>query len=272
MIRHKLKGFVPPRFLKRNAFRYLYSFALVADATLEAVLQGMGARLPGYGTETADGRIARDRGIRRGFAETHVSFAARVIDWLTAHRKQGSAWELMRQVQGYCGPVKPRIRHVWVNEIREPSIAVWRTLNSDGTIEQVIAEASNFAFDGLESVLGSRAWLIIYATPPNEPWISDGTWDDTAALTWDEDLNVNGTWGSTALRSHVEGIWDIIREWRSAATVYPHVIISFDDTLFDPLAANPPNPDASWIYDGKVDAGAMVAARAGDAIYWDQVA
>lgn len=270
MIRHKLKGFVPPRFLKRNGFRYLYTFALVADATVEAALQGMGARFPGYGTETADGRIARDRGIRRGFAETHASFVVRVIDWLSAHRKQGSAWELMRQVQGYCGPAKPRIRHVWVSDAGD--LAVWRTLNTDGTIDQVITTPRNWGFDGLEGSLPSRAWLIIYSTPPEEPWVSDGTWDDTATDTWDEDAGASGTWGSSALRSHIEGVWDIIREWRSAATVYPHVIVSFDDTLFDPAGAVPPNPDSTWLYDGTVVAGAMVAARAGDAIYWDQVA
>lgn len=265
MIREQLAYFLPPRFLRKHAFRYLYTFALVTDATLESALQGMSARIPGLGTDTALPRISRDRGIRRGFAEWAADFSARVVTWLTDHKKQGSAFELMRQVQGYLHPLNPRIRLV----ISKPSldVSLWRTRNSDGTLETFVSEPLNWDWDGDDDILWARAWLIIYSTPPNEVWTDDGTWDDTATRTWAEDEAV-GTWGSTATLEQIQGVRDIVRDWKGAHSLYPEILVCFDDALFDPTDANPPNPDGNWRYYSKIVGGVSVLARAEDTVFW----
>jgi hypothetical protein len=267
MIREKLIEFVPPRFYAKNIFRWLYCHALIADAALELILQAAIVRFPGIGTETALSRMARDRGIRQGFAETSESFAERLLDWLDAHKRAGSAFEVMRQVQGYLGPKKPRIRHVITKGPPYP-VSVWRTLNTDGTTETAI-KAVNFDWDGLDTdnTYTSRAWLIIYSVSPENPWDTDGDWDSTAASTWDEDELI-GTWGSTATQAQIQGVRDIIRDWKGAQSLYQEVIISFDATNFDPEDAAPPNPDGTWAHYGTNDAGTEVPARDLNSVFW----
>src|SRR5678815_1054998 len=189
--------------------------------------------------------------------------------------KQGNAFELMRQVQGYCNPAKPMIRHVIVKGPPD-NVCVWRTLSTDGTTSKVIT-GLNFDWDGgdIDNTYTSRAWLIIYSTG-GDPWSPDGTWDDAAPYTWDEDVTGIGnpnpapifTWGSTALLEHVQGVQTIVREWKGAQTLYPEILVSFDDTLFDPTDTSPPNPDGNWRYYSKNVAGTQVAARDLGAVYW----
>jgi len=265
MIRETLSSWLPKRFLTSRGFRYLYSFALVADATIEAALQGMAARLPGFGTPTALPRIGRDRGIKRGFAESDAHYATRLINFLAAQKKRGSAFELMRQVQGYLSPASPAIR--WVITKANLGVSVWRTLYADGTTSTQITSPVNFNWDGRDATLATRAWLIIYSTSPNNVWDQDGTWDDTATLTWDEDAAI-GTWGSTATLEQIQGVRDIIRDWKGAQTLYSEILICFDDAAFDPGTSSPPNPDGLWRYYHKVDAGVAVMARNEDTVYW----
>lgn len=267
MIREQLTTFVPRRYQQRNGYRLLYSWALVADAAIEIALQGMAARHPGFGTETALSRISRDRGIRRGFLESATDFAARVVTWLDDHKKQGNAFELMRQIRGYIGPKTPRIRHVWTNGAL--GVSVWKTLESDGTVTKEI-RALNWDWDGkdVDETYQTRAWLIIYSTPPNDVWTDDETWDDTAFRTWDEDEATVNTWGSTATAEQIQGVRDIIADWKSAATLVPEILICFNDALFDPSDGAPPNPEGLWAKYSKTVGGVAVLARADETVYW----
>jgi len=261
MIREQITGFVPPRFLKTQAYRYLYSFGLVADAVVEQALQAMYARLPGIGTETADRLIAKDRGIRRGFAETHDNYVARVVQWLDSHKRRGSARELLRQLQGYTGA--EQIRHVFVTQ----DVAVWRTIDQAGDITTVYTAPPNFNWDNNPDGLVARAWVIIYVNAAL-PWDRDGTWGDGS--TWGDEGSTK-TWGSTATVEQVKGVRDIVRGWKSATALYPSVIVCFDGSLFPPGGSPPLTPDGTWGQHSKLSGGVQVAARDDGAIYWDAV-
>lgn len=275
MIREKLAEFTPPWLQGFHAFRYLYTMALVADATIEQALQAISARFPGYGTETALDRIARDRKIHRGPFESNEHFAARLALWLDdqeGHRVRGNAEAMLRQVQGWCGPYTPRVRLIIPN--KAVGFVAWWTLETDGTLtKQVLANpTAEFDWDGATG-LDSRAWLVIYNTAPNQLWADDGVWVEGATSElWEEETIY--TWGSQAADAHVRSLVDLVRDWKSAASFYVEILVAFDDALFDPLDGAPPNPDGTWGYYGvtpggpSYNIGDMVAARSNDAVYW----
>jgi hypothetical protein len=248
-IRHRMTEFLPPWLLRYHAFRYLYAHALIADAAIEAAAQAVLARFPGIGTPTALPRIARDRKIRRGYAETDEAFSDRSLTWRDDHKTKGNPYTLMRQVRGYLSPLRPRMRVVNSN-------GDWFTLNTDGTTARHTTYPSpNWDWDG-NAALGRRVWLIIYSTGAEAPWTRDGTWGD--GETWGDPPD--STWGSTATPAQVRAIRDIVREFRSAVARYESIVIAFDDDVFSPTGTVPPNPDGSW---------ELFQNRSADAIFWD---
>lgn len=59
------------------------------------------ARFPNATDEAALSRIGAERRIRRGLGESAVTYAARIIPWLDAHRTRGSAYALLGQLDAY---------------------------------------------------------------------------------------------------------------------------------------------------------------------------
>lgn len=267
MIREQLLNVTPPWMQRRNFFRYLYTFALVADATLETALQGMAARLPGFGTPTALDRIGRDRVIRRGFAETDESFAERVTHWLDpdgGHPVRGNGPALLKAVQAFLGPKKPRCRLVVPHA---GSRTTWITLDTDGTVTKEQITPENWTWDPYTAALQTRAWLVIYSTGAEAPWVTDGVWVEGATSELWEEETVN-TWGSDATLSMIAGVKQVVKDWKAAESLYVEICVSFDDDLFDPADGIPPNPDEDWEFYSHNVAGEQVASRANGAVYW----
>src|SRR6187455_2560539 len=74
--------------------KVLLSLAVIKDAWLESLRQGLNARFPSRGPETALALIGRDHGIVRGRDETAAHYAERLIAWRypRGHRVRGSAY------------------------------------------------------------------------------------------------------------------------------------------------------------------------------------
>ncbi len=248
-----------PRGLKDKAFRILYGIALIVDAAIQSAIEAVEARLPGIGTFTALYLIGRDRRIKRGRAETDAAFAERLKRWRYDWQRAGNPYAIMRQLQGYVYPKKPRMRIV--NEQ-----GTWYTLNTDGTVSR-IALGGNWDWDTQDEILKSRFWIIIYSTGAEAPWSRDGTWNDGEV--WGTNAT---TWGSTATADQVADIRSIVSDFKSATGLCQNIIICFDNGSFDPEGISPPNPDGLWGNWSKNVGGVQVASRDPDAIYWDGVA
>ncbi len=262
-LRAALQKWVPPwlsaRPLLDRGFKYLYSFALVIDAAVQAAIWAVEARLPGIGTFTALFYLGRDRRIRRGRAESNEAYVERLKRWREDWRRAGNPYTLMRQLQGYLYPKSPRMRIVNTQ-------GTWYTLNTDGTIERHGLEG-NWDWDG-DSDLWARFWVIIYSDSVEAPWTRDGTWGDGEL--WGEPTT--DTWGSTATLEQLADMRDILDLFKSATGVCKNIIICFDDDAFDPTDTAPPLPDGTWGNWSTGGSGARVRSRDSSAIYCDGVA
>lgn len=240
-----------------NAFKYFYACAMLCDLGIEYCYQGLQAQYPTVATPTALPYIGRDRVLPRGILESDESYALRLQRWRTYWRGAGKAYSLMRQIQAFLTPSKPRIRIV--NES-----GTWRTLNPDGTTEVVETYgAVNWDWDSQD--LPSRFWIIIYSDAG--PWNPDGTWGD--GKKW----NDGRTWGTTAVFEQIDALRAIVREFKSAGDLCQNIIVAFDPTSFNPLAApgSPGMPDGTWGHWSKVSGGVHVPARLATARYFDGV-
>jgi hypothetical protein len=261
---------ITPPWLRPNTtkptrgFRVLYAIGMIADGMVEAATQALQARMPGEGTPTALPYLARDRRIRRGWAETDAAFAVRLTGYRRDWRVAGNPFALMRQVQGYLSPLPARMAVVNTH-------GTWYTLEADGVTWSVDRAQGNWDWDsttGGDPAMWARFWLIIYS-PAGVPFDRDGTWDDGEV--WGD--ATDSTWGSNATPTQVADIRQIVKTWKSAHEICANIVIVFDDNddAFEPAGAAPPNPDGTWGNDSINDAGTQVPARSADAIYWDGV-
>jgi hypothetical protein len=232
---------------------------------MQFVQDGLAARFPGYGTDSALPYHSLDRKMFRGFDEPPAIFAGRLLGWLDFHKLRGNPFTIMEQVQAYLTvnfdavPVKPRIRIV-------NNRGTWYTLNEDGTRETV-KDAGNWDWDGNTS-LKSRFWLIIY--PSADLWTLTPAWGAVGGPAWGDN---NLSWGSTATAQQVKSVREIIEECRSATAKCSHVIIAFDSDSFDP--SDPPGaagmPDGTWGHWSVNVGGVQVPSRLRTALYWDGI-
>ncbi len=253
-IRDVARRFFPPWMLDRvaaglvNGWKYIYSFVVMGDLLLEFALEGVRAKLPGYCPAEALPLIGRDRRIRRGLAETDDSYAERLIGWLAAWRRAGSAYAILDQLAAYIG-VAGTLRIVNAN-------GTWWTRNPDGTRERhVTLPTKNWDWDA-HPELWARFWVVLYAD--DYGWTRDGTWGDGAV--WGDD---SYGWGLANLPwQEVADMRGIISEWKSAAAVCKNLIISFDAAYPDPTdSPGAPMPEGSWGSYYKISGGVAVPSR-----------
>lgn len=237
--------------------RALYSIATLIDSRIDRMRAAIEARFPGHGApEDALGHIGRDRQILRGPSESSEAYAVRLVRALDDWRLAGTAWAMMEQLRAFCTPHQVRIR-IFNNH------GTCRTIDRDGTRSR--RRGTNWDWDGTPAAW-SRFWVLIYMTDtsPRLPWDRGNPWG-TPGDTW----GMPGrTWGSTATRNDVDGILQIVRDWKPAGTRCPYVLIVFNDAAFDPADTAPPLPDGTWRYWSKNVGGVQVPARSADAIYW----
>lgn len=254
-VRDVARVFFPPEMRDRllagliNGWKYIYSFLVMGDLLVQFAIEGVKAKFPGYCPSEALPLIGRDRRIRRGLAETDESYAARLIGWLAAWRRAGSAYAILDQLAAHLGTPAGTIRLVNAN-------GTWWTRNPDGTRERhVTLPTKNWDWDG-HSELWARFWVVLYAD--DYGWTRDGTWGDGS--TWGDD---GMGWGLSNLPWQVvTDLRGTISEWKSAAAVCKNLLISFDPAYPDPAdPAGAPYPEGSWGSPYKIVAGVAVRSR-----------
>jgi hypothetical protein len=250
----------PPRLQTPRAARIVYSMVgLPLDEIIEACDQATKARFPELAPDDALPHIGRDRVIRRGPLEPSLSYRTRLLLWLEAWKGAGVGRALLDQIAGYLTPQKTRIR-IWTQT------GLIYTREASGVFSMTRVAAGVWDWDGLTS-LWSRFWLIIDSID-GVPWSRDGTWNDGER--WGD--TSKGTWGSTATFDEVQSIRAIVDDWKPAASVCEHIIVSFDVDAFNLAFFSSFPTDGTWGHWGKYVGGVKRAARDSRAIYWRGVA
>lgn len=139
-----------------EAVRLGYVLGLMIDASLDAVLQSMRHRLPGYISldPLALQLLGRDRGLITGGLETTESYAVRLRSWLEAHRHRGSSRELLRQLRAIHGA-----EQIAVQVIARSGLRISMLENGEYARDEVVGWSPDDAPDHW-----ARVWVIIGRT------------------------------------------------------------------------------------------------------------
>lgn len=242
--------------------RVLYSIGLLLDGFVERVRLGLIARWPEYDPPAdALAAMGRDRVIVRGVNEDASAYGTRLIPWLDAHKKRGTAFELIRQIRAYLGG------GIMVRTVDERGN--WYTIDADGAQSYMLAQG-NWDWDGSAApTQRGRFWVIIYPPDSASAVVKPGPeWGDPSL--WGGAWGAAGyTWGTNATPDIVASVRAIVREWKPAGTTCSHIIVAFDPASFEP--SDPPGaplPDGTWGTNSKVSGGTYVPARLTTARYW----
>lgn len=219
-----------PWLQKTWLLRLLYAFAYHCDILAQCMVDGVKSRYPELAPSDALPVLGRERGVRRGFAETDAQYAARLVAWLKTRRIRGSPYALMDQLAGYLTGYPCMIRVVNRG-------GCWYTRNADGTREYYRAVPSNWG-------LGQRSDYFVIVYIDAGPWLLQGEWD-APGFTWGM---ANMTWGTTATSEQIATMKAIIRDENPPHAKCRGLIFATDPTSFEPTGSGAGYPDATWIY------------------------
>lgn len=253
----------------------LWSLGLLMDAWMERLEQGLHARFPSHAPSDALAFIGRDRRIVRGIDESAGSYVGRLLRWLDAWRRAGSAASVLGQLWGYFNTYRVRMRTVASNATR----AVWHTLTENQStsgdpadlVTKSVQTPSDWNWDGLTAYF-ARFYTIIYpASVSPAPFALRGTFDNVDALnrTWDEWESLGQMFDTTATASQVAGIQAIANGWKGEHNVSHWMLITFDNTKFQPGVVSG-KPDGTWGNWSKDSGGVRVSSRpTADVSFWN---
>jgi hypothetical protein len=220
--------------------RYQFLFGAAHDHYVQYVWDGVTQRFPTYAEQNSRLQLSKDRRIPLFQTEPIESQRARLRGWRSAHREAGLDTGVIAQSQPFWLPAVPKMRIVAGNS----EVAMWTTLNPDGTLEfnrrDATSGGSNWNWDSAYPFKGEpttihRWWLIVYAPPsviPNPPVVPQ-----TAGLSA----------GSSLLVQQALDVFSLANGWRRQGSALWGWILSFDETLFDPLGGpGPGHPDGTW--------------------------
>lgn len=238
-----------------------YSLDLLKDGFIQRAYLGMLARLPENGPngETAPHdaltAMGRDRGRIQGISETDADYAVRLKGWLAAWKTAGNPYTLMRELASY---LEPGFSFRTVD-----ARGNWYSRAADGT-ETTLLQQGNWNWDGDHPERWSRFWVVIY---PNGVWeVEPLTWGDPSDTPWGSDLATDMLGLTVVTQEQVTKVKAIVRDWKPAGTRCVNIIVSPDETSFEPAT---PEPDGNWGSWGFYDAlsGIRIPGRLDTARY-----
>ena len=262
--------------------RYIYSQAVLVDATAARVEEGSRSKMPGKCDPSCLQYIGRDRSVVRGPAESDASYAGRnntaIYDWHFAGIAGGS----LQAVLGYLSPAAPMARVVFSTTHTAQNITQWYTL-ADGAERGAAPDPFTWFYGSAPAYFSAWQWdqidnrrrffLILYINATGTPWATKcGKYGDGSKYGDGQGYGVVGL-------SPAQGrtLLSIIKDWKAGHGRCECVVISFDSTLFDPFyegdlpGANSKLPDGNWGKYGKDVSGHYTRARAANARYLGSV-
>lgn len=166
-----IERIVPWWFRKRpeleRAFKLLWASALTGDMLVHALLEGIEAAWPGYGTPTALSEIGATRGIVRGLSDTVEEYATRLRAWREAYARIGSDEAIARSLHDYFLG-RPMVRVV-------DRHGQWTEINSAGDLRTFTApwDWDSISHPTASATRPTDIWVVVYgaAYPKYASWV-----------------------------------------------------------------------------------------------------
>lgn len=214
-----------PGWLRRHwGARFAYIPAILADAVLEAVRQGVRARFPSVAPEDALIYLAEDRLLEPGLEEDPETLRRRILDVWKAWEWGGTERGLLSQLRAWLPSANWRViaNREWSvpPEGREAS-PNWDPGHGRPGDPDYRPPRGKCAIRGEE--WWSRMWVLLQHPHPWAPWY----YGDEGAR-----FGEGKTYGSTALRAHVEAVGRIVRLWKAGHEYVPAVIVNLDTVIY----------------------------------------
>jgi len=250
-----------------NGSRVGYSMAILWDVIWAGAQYAAEVGNPSIAPWDALQWAGVDRQIVQGYQESAASYQARLVQWLDRWPYSGRPAGIMLALLGWVMPagltsasMAATAQGAWVL----PAIRIvnnnsrWYSY-SGGTnpmppgqspmVPPTVAKGSktsgqdgHWNWDG-NAAQWARAWVIIYANVV--PWATANTkfwgtgswkWGDGSAFGFDQMFHV-----FTGMRA-------VLKQWKSLAALYPYIIVSGSQFLFEPSAADDGviNPNGTW--------------------------
>ncbi len=219
----------PPFLLGPVGTAVQWAEGAVLDATVERMILGVLASMPGYGPSDALAYIGHDMQIERGPNETDDHYIGRLQGAIDSHRIKGAGPELLRQLLAWFSPSTVTPLRLVSNR------AVWHEIDTTTEVVTKTVVGTNWNWDEFTPVRWWRGWVIIDSSAG--PWTAD-VWDDTDDSLWDD----GGTWDSDMNESEVAQLTRIVSKWKPAR-IAARIIVTFDASLFERTDTAHPNPD-----------------------------
>lgn len=261
-IRHHILDtkWVPHWLTGPNRGRFMWAVGTALDVVVQQAQDGVLQRFPLFCTEEALTWIGRDRGIRRGFAESSESYRARLVRWRSIRRRAGTAWGVLENVQSYFLPQVPVVRLVTGGT----TAAQWWTLGSDGSFSFVRRTPSNWDWDSADpntaTIDTQRPFHIIIYQDPSDPLSLFPPLGTTASQ------DPTRTRGTSGLALAAGDLLRLATERKQGGTWCRGVIIAHDLSLFSPTGSGANYPNGTWYRYS--DPATYLPVRARDARYF----
>lgn len=239
-----------------HAYKYLWASAAMCDALIDALMQGVQAAWPGYGTPTALDEIGATRGIVRGLSDTNADYALRLRGWLDDAQRWGSDEDIARDLHNYLRG-RPMVRVVDRN-------GQWTEVNAAGALRTFTApwDWDSLTHPNAATERPTDIWIVVYGSAyEHQP-----SW---AALD-----STHGIGHDVPLIESEQAI-AILKESKPAHNFIRCVIWVDEASEFDPEAPEedgivPGMPDGRWGKWSKSDGlGGRVPSRNTNFRYWE---
>lgn len=214
---------------------------LVADNTQRHL-----AAFPEFATDETLPIIAKDRNIPIFPEQPRAAREQALLDWLPTHQDAGLPIAVLRQAQFLFFPDVPRVRLVQGNS----RVAIWYTLDEDGTFSHQKNTVSNWDWDSQwslgipEPAKVHRFFLIVDAPAAYLPQ------DGAAPVLWP------GSMGSQQITQRQGlNVRGMAEKFKSAGSCLWGWILSYDPSLFDPAGSGANYPDGTWYKAAKPGTG-----------------
>lgn len=148
--RHTMFSLVPKWLRGFNAYTVLYSIQLVTDELWDILMAAVKIRFQGYYSNESIPRIASERKMFQGRAESPESFAGRLSTWWDLAKRSGCFYVMAKELAAYFLPQSARIRIVTNNG----------TLYTYGTDGSWTVSTLSWDWDG-DATQWSRFWVLL---------------------------------------------------------------------------------------------------------------
>lgn len=238
------------------AERFLYSIAIGSDLLVYKIEQAIWLRFPGYSNGSSLAQLGQDRVIPRGRDESDDSYAERLRAWLDTWRRAGTPWGVLGSVYAYL-PVRARTQSILmgVGQSVWDIIPAGQTPKAAPVVHHVAPP--NWIWDALP--WPQRRWLVVDHSDGVTAWVS--VLGDYGAGTLWGDATVS--WGLATPSTLGDDLRALVRQWKSAATRYPWIVVLFDPAWADWTDApgGPTVPDSAYEAWSKIDTSGPRAVR-----------